>query len=97
MAIGDWMKSEAWLANIGHVMAGALVALIAVLFTHNERALVCVECAFLAYVLVKEYVIDLRWESGETFNSSTVDAVGYIAGHAMAWALVVLAHALGGW
>jgi hypothetical protein len=97
MAIGDWMKSDAWLANIGHVLGGAVVTLVAVLFTRERLPLEWVEGSFVGYVLVKEYVIDLKYESDETVGSSTIDAVGYMVGNALAWGLVAWAHALGRW
>lgn len=95
MAVLDWMKSPAWLANIGHVMAGALVVLVMLLFTHATTPILVVESLFILYVIVKEYVIDLTLESGEDALSSTVDAVGYVGGHLAAWGLVLLAHYLG--
>ena len=95
MAVFDWMKGAAWLANIGHVMAGALVVLVTLLFTHAREAVLTVEGLFVGYVILKEYVIDLHFESDETVASSTVDAVGYVGGHLAAWGLVLLAHYLG--
>ena len=93
--IGDFMKSPAWLANVGHVMAGALVALVAVLFSHRPEVLFWVEVLFFVYVAMKEFVIDLHLESNETIASSTVDAVGYIGGNVAGWGLVAWAYAIG--
>lgn len=90
MAIGDWMKSPSFLANAGHFLAGYAVLLTAVLFTRSPDALFWVEVALAAYVLGKEYVVDLLYESGETLWSSTVDALGYLIGNLAAWALVLL-------
>ena len=97
MAIGDWMKSQDWLANIGHVLAGAVMVLVTTLFTRAPGPIAIAMSAFLAAVLFKEYFIDLRYESDETVGSSTVDAAGYVLGAALASGLVLLAHALGRW
>jgi hypothetical protein len=49
------------------------------------------------YVLVKEYWYDLKYETGETLQSSTVDALGYLVGSVILWALVALTVILGHW
>jgi len=95
MAVFDWMKSPAWLAAVGHVMAGALVVFVMLLFTRALLPILVVEVIFVAYVVVKEYVVDLNFESDETVGSSTIDALGYVGGHLAAWGLVLLAHYLG--
>jgi hypothetical protein len=97
MAIGDWMKSETFLSNAGHVMAGALVPLLVLIFTRDVRYLIGFEIALTVYIIVKEYVIDLRTESNETVWTSTLDALGYVAGNAAAWALLFLAKHLHAW
>lgn len=94
-AIGDWMKSPAWLANVGHVLAGACVLLIAWTFTHVTWKIEATWAALIAYGVVKEYWIDLRYESDETVLSSTVDFVGYVGGAGVATILIEIARALG--
>ena len=91
---GDWMESTAWLATVGHVMAGALVVLVMLLFTHASMPIFFVEVLFATYVALKEYWFDLTYESDETIGSSTIDAIGYVGGHLAAWGLVLLAHYL---
>jgi hypothetical protein len=87
----DWSKSVPWLANVGHLMAGGHVALITWLFTHSKEMIWIVEVIFFITILTKEYVADLLWESGETVGSSTIDALGWFGGNAVAWGLVWLA------
>ena len=99
---GDWMKTPEFLANAGHFLAGYSFMLTVAFFAHSCCAAWAVMCtawvAFSALVAVKEYVIDLREESDETVESSTVDAVGYTLGAVVAWGAVLLAHfALGRW
>jgi hypothetical protein len=93
----DWMKSMQWLANVGHFLAGLGVVLLAALYSHDFETICIVTGALVAYGLVKEYVVDLIWESGETVASSTVDFVGYMLGAVVAWANLFGAHALGSW
>jgi hypothetical protein len=97
MAIGDWMKSEALVTNAAHALAGACVLLVAALFTHARMPLSIVEVVLAAYVLIKEYYIDLYYESGEDVASSTADALGYVAGNLLAVGLLVFARHLGSW
>lgn len=97
MAIGDWMKSEAWLANAGHFLAGLGVVLIAALWSHTPSTVGIVTGVLVIYGLTKEYYIDLHYESGETVASSTVDLIGYLLGAVVAWANVLAAHATGHW
>lgn len=92
MAPADWMKSEAWLANVGHLMAGALVALITRLFTHAPETIAIVESFFVLYVILKEFWFDLTYESGEDIGSSALDAAGYVAGNLVGWGLIALAN-----
>jgi len=91
MAILDWSKSVPWLANVGHLMAGAHVALITRLFTHSKETIWIVEAILFIVILLKEYVADLLWESGETVGSSTIDALGWFGGNAVGWGLIALA------
>lgn len=93
-AIGDWMKSVAWLANVGHVLAGYAVILTTWSFARTATLpLVWAWAALVLYALVKEYWIDLRYESGETLASGTVDFVGYIGGAGLGTLVVELARA----
>jgi hypothetical protein len=91
--VADWMKSEAWLANVGHVLAGYAVILTAWAFTHTTLYLLDTWGALVAYAILKEYVFDLRYESGETVLSSTIDFVGYIGGAGLGTLVVELARA----
>lgn len=92
---GDWMKSEPWLANVGHVLGGYGAILTAWTLTHVTWHIIATWCAGTAAALVKEYIIDLREESDETVLSSTVDFVGYVAGAGVATGLIEIARALG--
>lgn len=91
---GDWMKSEIWLANVGHVLAGYVWLLTTAYFARGRgwKPLIVSESILIALVLFKEYVIDLRFESDETVGSSTVDALGYALGSAVAMAVVYFGH-----
>ena len=81
----DFLKSVTWLANVGHFLGGYAVML-TVAYWHGS--LETWGWALFGYVLVKEYVVDLLFESGETVGSSTVDALGYALGAAAAGAEV---------
>jgi len=96
---GDWMESTQWLANAGHFLGGLSVILLTSMWAHDVRT-VGVWTAFgVAAALVKEYYIDLRYESNETVGSSTIDFLGYMAGAAVGWlnlwALVAIRHWFG--
>lgn len=84
----DFFKSEAWLANVGHVLAGYAIILTTGFWTQNAYTIAGVWFLLVTYVLVKEYILDLKFESGETVGSSTVDALGYVAGAIVATAEV---------
>jgi hypothetical protein len=49
-----------------------------------------VQAVLAFYVLGKEYGYDLKYETGETLRSSTEDAIGYLVGSAIGWAVVLL-------
>lgn len=86
----DFLKGEAWLASVGHFLGGYAVVLTAALWARSPVAVEWVTVALAAYVVVKEYVLDLLLESGETVASSTVDALGYALGAAVAWVEIVV-------
>jgi hypothetical protein len=90
MKPGDWMKSTTWLANIGHVLAGYAFVLTVALWSHDLYRIVLWTVTLLIGALAKEYAFDLRYESGETAFSSTVDFLGYTSGAAVAWAELLL-------
>lgn len=92
---GDWMKSPTWLANAGHFLAGyawmTTTFLFDVLFARAQwvwGVLVVSQVFAASAVLVKEYVIDLRDETGETIASSTEDALGYALGMMLTWIII---------
>jgi len=85
------MKSPAWLANAGHFLAGYGAMVTAGVVAHAWMIRVYVWLALIVLVAVKEYVIDLRFESDEDVESSTVDALGYSFGMGAGWALLGLA------
>ena len=98
---GDWMEVSQTLANIGHALGGYAIPLTAafvsyVFFAHAWAPPLVVQTMLATYVLVKEYWYDLKFESNETVRSSTVDALGYLAGGIIAWALILPAF-LGHW
>jgi hypothetical protein len=88
---GDWMENPQNLANIGHALAGYSVLLTVVLFSHHWLPIAIVEGLLVTYVMTKEFWYDLKYETGETVKSSAVDALGYLIGNAIAWALVLFA------
>jgi len=94
---GDWMENSQNLANIGHALGGAFVLHVAVMFSRNWWPVLVVEVLLAAYVLIKEYWYDLKYETGETMKSSTIDALGYLVGTVIEWGLIGLAHHLGTW
>lgn len=93
----DWMKSEAWLANAGHFLAGLSVLMVTTVFTHSWLAIGIVEAVLALYVGVKEFWFDIRYESNEDYASGTIDALGYVAGNSVGWLMLAAAHAVGSW
>jgi len=85
----DFFKSVPWLANVGHFLGGYGVVLTAAFWGARSVEL-WVTGLLAAFVLFKEYFLDLRYESGETVGSSTVDALGYALGAAVVWAEILL-------
>jgi hypothetical protein len=85
-APGDWMKSVTWLANAGHFLGGFVVIAIATMWSKDDAYWISAVTVFgLMLAAVKEYYIDLTFESDETVLSSTIDLAGYVAGAAVAW------------
>lgn len=82
---GDWMKSDQWMANAGHFLAGVGAVAITTTWSRAWTPVLCTSGALVLYGLVKEYWIDLRYESNETVASSTEDFIGYMLGAAAAW------------
>ena len=56
----DFLKSEVWLASVGHFLGGYAVILTALLWARDWAVVVWASAALTAYVLVKEYVLDRR-------------------------------------
>jgi hypothetical protein len=94
---GDWMENVQNLADGDHVAIGAAAAVVPALFAHTAQPMLVASCFLLPAVLVKAYWYDLRYESGETWKSSTVDAIGYLIGQAVGWGLLYLAWRHGSW
>ena len=88
---GDWMENKQTIADLGHALGGYGVLITVSLFTRAWLPILIVEVLLATYVLGKEFWYDLRYESGETLASSTEDALGYLAGNAVAWLPVLLA------
>ena len=86
-APGDWMENFTIQSTGCHVLLGAMTLVVAALFTSEPRPIFWTEICLLLFVLAKEYGYDLREETGETWKSSTVDAVGYLVGNVLAWRL----------
>jgi hypothetical protein len=82
---GDWMKSTAWLANVGHFLFGYAVILTAALWTHRVSPVLLTTAVLFLALSVKEFWIDLKYESGETLMSSTADIAGYTFGIVVGW------------
>lgn len=102
----DWMKSEQWLANIGHFLGGAAYVFLFGIWSRLPivaRAfgpwwpLSLVTLIGVAGAAAKEYLGDLHEESDETVASSTEDFLGYVLGGAVAWANILLAHHFSAW
>ena len=90
-APGDWMENASIESSGCHVLLGAMTLVVAALFTADPKPIFWTEVGLLLFVLAKEYGYDLREESGETWKSSTVDALGYLVGNLLAWGVVLLA------
>jgi hypothetical protein len=93
---GDWMESLQNVADLGHFAAGYGVA-VSCFPTHTWWRILIVEIVFLTLVGWKEFVYDLKNETGETVGSSTEDALGYVLGNVMGWVYIAFAHFYGGW
>jgi hypothetical protein len=85
----DFFKGVPWLANVGHVLAGYAVVLTAALWSTSFAPILWTTAVLVTYGLVKEYYLDLHFESDETVASSTVDFLGYMAGALAAWVEVL--------
>ena len=75
-----------------HLLVGAmLVVLAAYLAPGNAEALFVLLGILLAFEVVKEYVVDVRVEEGETYLSGTADLLTYFAASGVAAAAIVFA------
>lgn len=93
---GDWMENSQTLANGVHAALSYGILLTTAFLAHTSSHLWWwiggVEVFLLAFVLVKEFWYDLRFETGETIATSTEDALGWLIGNVIAWAVLGLAH-----
>lgn len=94
---GDWGENFTVQSAGDHAAIGAGVVIVTALFAHSWAPFEWVEPLLVLFVLLKEYAWDLREETGETVKSSTVDALGYLAGNVIGWGLLLLAWHLGTW
>ena len=94
---GDWMENVQNLADGVHAALSYAVLLTTVFFTHNWWWIGGVEVFLVVFVLVKEFYYDLRYETGETMRSSTIDALGWLVGNIVCWIVLGLAHWRGIW
>jgi hypothetical protein len=94
---GDWMENAQNLADGVHCAIGMGVLVITALFAHRWLPFLVAEGMLVPFVLVKEYWYDLKYETGETVRSSTVDALGYLIGNAAGWLLLFVAAECGTW
>jgi hypothetical protein len=92
---GDWMENYTIQSTGDHFFIGYVLLLTTWFFTHLWWVITLVEAVLVLWILVKEYWYDLRFETNETWKSSTVDAGGYIIGNAVAWFMVYLQHRWG--
>ena len=88
---GDWMENVQNLADGDHVAIGALAVVVPALYAHTWLPMLVASAVLVPFVLAKEYWYDLRYETGETWRSSTVDALGYLIGQAFGWGLAGIA------
>jgi hypothetical protein len=94
---GDWMENYTAQSTGCHILIGFSLLVATALLTRLGWVAGAAEGALGAWVVGKEFWYDLRFETGETWRSSTVDALGYAAGNALAWGALFAAHLLGRW
>jgi hypothetical protein len=94
---GDWGENFTIQSAGDHFAIGCGAIVVTMLFVHTWAPFLWVQPLLVLFVLLKEYVYDLREETGETWRSSTVDALGYLAGNVVGWGLLLLAWHLGTW
>lgn len=112
MAILDPLKSNQWLANVGHFLGGYTIILTLMYMfgsvpvslippDSDYRFLLWLRCnswhldvwvslGLLPIIAFKEYFLDLRYESNETWKTSTYDLIGWYLGIAAAWSIHAL-------
>lgn len=93
---GDWMENSQTLANGVHAALSYGILLTTAFLAHTSPYLWWwiggVEAFLLVFVTVKEAWYDLKYETGETWQSSAEDAFGWLVGNAIAWVVLGLAH-----
>jgi hypothetical protein len=93
---GDWMEVPQNLANGVHfaLSYGTLltVAFLAHQSPHLKAFLIGWEVFLLLFVLGKEYWYDLKYETGETMWTSTLDCLGWLAGAVVCWGVLGIAY-----
>lgn len=87
---GDWMENVQNLADGVHFALSYGVLLTTFYFTNSWWWIGGVEAFLTAFVLAKEYWYDLRYETGETWKSSTIDALGWLVGNGVCWGVYSL-------
>ena len=89
---GDWMENFTYQSAGVHFLIALSTMLVTALFSRAPGPLDYASGALAIFVIGKEYWYDLNYETGETWKSSTVDALGYLAGYIV---VLVLLHFAG--
>jgi hypothetical protein len=95
---GDWMEDKQTLANGVHAALSYSILLTTAFLAHASwRWIGGIEAFLVVFVTVKEAWYDLKYETGETWQSSLEDAIGWLVGNILAWGVIGLAYWLGVW
>jgi len=87
----DWMSNPQYLAQVSHVLGGALLLAIAVIFSVTwTPVLITLGCG-VAAATFKEFVFDVSsWGEGDSWSDSFMDWAFYMVGSFLGMGLAFL-------
>lgn len=94
----DFFKTNQWCATMGHWLGGFFILFVPTFWAlGSEHVLEWLTGCLLVAAALKEYWLDLAYESDEDVWSSTCDFIGWSFGALVAWGMAIDAWHVGVW
>ena len=86
---GDWMENFTIQSSGVHFLLGYSILFTAAMTMRVFSHVLWVEGLLFAYVGIKEFWYDVKYETGESIKSGAIDALGYVLGNGVAWGVIL--------